>query len=261
MHSDIHLEYRDNGRTAIVTIDRAHRRNACDFQAWTDLRDVFLGFAQDVSLRLVILTGAGGHFCAGDDIHAFRELQNDPVRADTYRERIQECYAAVQATPQPVIAAMSGACAGGGCSLALCCDFRVADGSARVGVPVAKLGLVYPTIQLYRLTHLIGISMTRRWLYQGDFVDCKAAHAAGFIDEVTSGAVVDAALEFGAPMMDNAPLSIAGSKLQLNAIAADTVARDAARIEAIARLADNSEDYKNATLAFAAKRPPTFVGR
>ena len=63
----------------------------------------------------------------------------------------------------PVVAAISGACVGGGCSLAMCCDFRVGDASAFVSVPVARLGLVYPTIQLQRLVHLVGIGAARRW--------------------------------------------------------------------------------------------------
>lgn len=261
MPSEIQVERRDGGRIAIVTINRPHRRNACDLQAWTDLRDTFLGFAQDASVRLAVLTGAAGHFCAGDDILAFREALSDPVRADAYRAVIQACFAAVQDAPIPVVAAISGVCVGGGASLALCCDFRVGDGSARVSVPVAKLGLVYPTIQLIRLSHLIGVSAARQWLYTGKSVDGAQAHQAGFIDSVAADDPVTAAIQFGADMMDNAPLSIAGSKLQLNAISAGTVAEQDARINEIFDRANNSEDYRNAATAFAQKRKPVFVGR
>ena len=260
MASEIRVESRDGGRVAVVTIDRPHRRNACDLAAWRDMRDAFRGFAEDRALRLVVLTGAQGHFCAGDDILAFREALSDPVRADAYRAVIQECFAAVQATPVPVIAAMSGVCVGGGASLALCCDFRVSDDSARVSVPVARLGLVYPTVQLQRLSQLIGVSRTRRWLYTGEFVNAAAAREAGFIDAIEEDAVAGA-LAFGAEMMDNAPLSIAGSKLQLNAISAGTLTEDAARIQAISDQANQSDDYRNAAAAFAEKTKPVFVGR
>lgn len=260
MTSEIRVEVRDAGRVAIVTIDRPHRRNACDLAAWSDMRDVFRGFAGDRTLRLAVLTGAQGHFCAGDDILAFREALSDPARADAYRAVIQECFAAVQAAPVPVIAAMSGVCVGGGASLAPCCDFRVADLSARVSVPVARLGLIYPTVQLQRLSQLIGVSRARRWIYTGDFVDAPAAREAGFIDAINDDAVA-CALAFGANMMDNAPLSIAGSKLQLNAISAGTLTGDAARIQAIFDQANQSEDYRNAAAAFAEKRKPVFVGR
>jgi len=261
MTESIIIETSDDRRLAIVKINRPQRRNACDFEAWTRLRDIFRELAHEKALRLAILTGEGGHFCAGDDIIAFRAAMNDPEEAETYRARIQECYAAVQDLPVPVIAALSGVCVGGGCSLALCCDFRVGDASAKVGVPVAKLGIVYPTIQLIRLSHLIGISETRRWLYTGDMVDAEQARQAGFLDLLTTGDVLKAAQEFGAGMMDSAPLSIAGSKMQLNAIAANRLQEREAQIAELSDKANNSEDYKNAAAAFSRKRKPTFQGR
>ncbi|OZI32103.1 hypothetical protein CAL29_30185 [Bordetella genomosp. 10] len=259
--SEILVEYRDGGRIAVVTINRPYRRNACDLRAWTDLRDVFLAIGRERAVRLAVLRGAEGHFCAGDDILAFREALSDTVRADAYRAVIQECYAAVQDAPIPVIAAVSGVCVGGGCSLAMCCDFRVGDDSARVRVPVALLGLIYPTIQLQRLASLVGVRTARRWLYTADMIDADAACAAGYLDERCDGDVLEAALRFGRSMMDNAPLSIAGSKMQLNAIAAGTVAENAARIEDISRRANESDDYRNAAAAFAAKRKPVFTGQ
>jgi enoyl-CoA hydratase/carnithine racemase len=261
MQSEILVERRDGGRIAIVTINRPYRRNACDLRAWTDLRDTFAGFAGDPSLRLAVLTGAAGQFCAGDDIIAFREVQSELAAADAYRARIQQAYAAVQSTPVPVVAAVSGNCVGGGLSLAMCCDFRVGDATTRAGVPVAKLGLMYPSIQLTRLTHLIGLSTARRWLYSGEMVGAEEAHAAGFLDTLVDGDTVEGALAFGAPMMESAPLSIAGIKLQLNAIAAGDLAAAEEVIAEATRRAEGSEDYRNATEAFAQKRKPVFTGR
>ncbi len=261
MNPEILVEYRAGGRIAIVTINRPYRRNACDLRAWTDLRDAFLAIGRDRNVRLAVLRGADGHFCAGDDILAFREALSDPARADAYRAVIQECYAAVQDAPIPVIAAVSGVCVGGGCSLAMCCDFRVGDASACIRVPVALLGLIYPTIQLQRLASLVGVRTARRWLYTGEMVQAQAAATAGYLDALCDDDVLDAALRLGESMMDNAPLSIAGSKMQLNAIAAGTVAEHAERIEAISRRANESDDYRNAAAAFAAKRKPVFTGQ
>lgn len=252
---------RSRGHTAVVTINRPARRNACDLAAWTDLMNAFVGFAREPAIRLAVLTGAGGHFCAGDDLIAFAEVRDDERAADAYRRRIQECYAAVQAAPFPVIAAVSGACVGGGCSLAMCCDFRVADASARIGVPVAKLGLVYPTIQLLRLASLVGAQATRRWIYGGDMVNAAEAHRAGFFDQLVDGDVVEAAARFGTPMLDAAPLSIAGSKAQLNAIMTGEVNAKRAELDAMMMRADASEDFREAARAFAEKRKPRFVGR
>lgn len=258
--SEILLD-RSREQIAIVTINRPARRNACDLAAWSDLMAAFAGLASDRNVRLAILTGAGGHFCAGDDLIAFSAVRNDAQAAAEYRTRIQDCYAAVQAAPFPVIAALRGVCVGGGCSLAMCCDFRISDPTVRVSVPVAKLGLVYPTIQLQRLAHLIGIQMTRRWLYTGDIVTVDEAHRAGFIDAVVDGDVVEAAVQFGNPMIGGAPLSIGGSKMQLNAISTGQVAARQTDLDAMATRADNSEDFQEAARAFAEKRKPRFVGR
>ncbi|MDM0029547.1 enoyl-CoA hydratase/isomerase family protein [Variovorax saccharolyticus] len=258
--SDILVDRSREG-VAVVTINRPHRRNACDFEAWTDLKAAFADLDRDPKVRLAVLTGAGGAFCAGDDIVAFSAVRDDVERAEIYRKRIQEAYAAVQQAAFPVIAAISGVCVGGGCSLAMCCDFRVGDASARVGVPVAKLGLVYPTIQLQRLAWLIGASNARRWLFEAGIYDIEESYRVGFIDALTEGDVVEAALEFGRDMSARAPLSIAGSKAQMNAILAGHVDAQRQALDALVDEADKSEDFREAAAAFAAKRTPRFLGR
>jgi enoyl-CoA hydratase/carnithine racemase len=258
--SDILID-RSRAQTAVITINRPQRKNACDMTAWTDMLNAFADLARETSVRLAVLTGADGDFCAGDDIVAFRAIKDDARAADEQRRRIQECYAALQDAPFPIVAAIRGVCVGGGCSLAMCCDFRIADATARIGVPVAKLGLVYPTIQLQRLVALIGAQEARRWIYTGDLVGAAEAHRAGFIDALTDDDPVEAALAFGAPMMSGAPLSIAGSKAQLNAISAGQAAEKQVELDAMMTRADNSEDFDEAARAFAEKRKPRFRGR
>ena len=248
-------------QAAVVTINRPQRKNACDMAAWTDLMNAFAALSEDPGVRLAVLTGAGGDFCAGDDIVAFRAIKDDPTAADAQRKRIQECYAALQDAPFPIVAAIRGVCVGGGCSLAMCCDFRIADATARVGVPVAKLGLVYPTIQLQRLAALIGVQQARRWIYTGEIIAAGEAHRAGFLDALTDSNVIEAAIEYGTPMLSAAPLSHAVSKAQLNAIAAGQAADRQAELDAMEKRADNSEDFDEAARAFAEKRKPHFRGR
>ena len=184
--SDILID-RSRDQVAVVTINRPQRKNACDMAAWTDLLHAFAALSKNSGVRLAILTGAGNDFCAGDDIIAFRAIKDDAAAADAQRKRIQECYAALQDAPFPIVAAIRGVCVGGGCSLAMCCDFRIADATARIGVPVAKLGLVYPTIQLQRLVALIGAQEARRWIYTGELVGAAEAHRAGFLDALADG--------------------------------------------------------------------------
>jgi enoyl-CoA hydratase/carnithine racemase len=258
--SDILID-RSRYQIAVVTINRPQRKNACDMAAWTDLMNAFAALSKDPCVRLAVLTGAGGDFCAGDDIVAFRALKDDPAAADAQRKRIQECYAALQDAPFPIVAAIRGVCVGGGCSLAMCCDFRIADATARVGVPVARLGLVYPTIQLERLAALIGVQNARRWIYTGEIIGADEAYRAGFLDALTDGNVIEAAIAYGTPMLSAAPLSLAGSKAQLNAIAAGQAAARQAELDALEKRADNSEDFDEAARAFAEKRKPHFRGR
>jgi enoyl-CoA hydratase/carnithine racemase len=130
-----------------------------------------------------------------------------------------------------------------------------------VGVPVAKLSLIYPTIQLRRLTALIGVQNARQWIYTGEIVGAEAAHRAGFLDALAEKDVVEAAIAFGSSMMKAAPLSIAGSKAQLNAISAGQVAEKQSELDAMMTRADNSEDFDEAARAFAEKRQPRFSGR
>jgi enoyl-CoA hydratase/carnithine racemase len=257
--SDIHVEQCGEGH-ALVTISRPVRRNACDFAAWTDLKTAFETLGADPAVKLIVLTGTGGHFCAGDDVVAFSAV-TDEAKKDVWRARIQACYAAVQSAPKPVIAAISGVCVGGGCSLAMCCDFRLGDATARVGVPVAKLGLVYPTIQLQRLSWLIGASNARRWVYEAALYDAAESHRVGYLDALAEGDVTQAAFAFGAGMARAAPLSIAGSKAQLNAVLAGQVDQERERLDAMVLRADRSEDFREAARAFVQKRPPVFRGR
>ena len=258
--SDILID-RSRAEIAIVTINRPKRKNACDLAAWTDLLNAFADLARDPGVRLAVLNGAGSDFCAGDDIVAFRAIKDDARAADEQRSRIQECYAALQDAPFPIVAAIRGVCVGGGCSLAMCCDFRIGDATARVGVPVAKLGLIYPTIQLQRLAALIGVQNARRWIYGGEIVGAAEAHRAGFLDALAENDTVEAAIAFGSPLMNAAPLSIAGSKAQLNAISAGQVVDRQAELDAMMVRADNSEDFDEAARAFTEKRKPQFRGR
>jgi len=256
---DIHLRHA-GPRLAIVTIDRPARRNALNGQAWRDLGQAFVALRQDPALRAIILTGAGGPFCAGDDIGAFAAVRDDPPARQHYWDGIMACYAAVSASSVPVIAAVSGPCVGGGCTLALRCDFRIADATARFGVPPAKLGLVYPAESTQLLVATAGVSMARRLLYTGALIGAEEARQCGLVTEVAGDALA-AAIEFAAPMLQAAPLSVAAAKLACDAAMTGRLAEVAPQVAALSDRADASEDYREGARAFAEKRPPVFQGR
>ncbi len=186
--ADIELERR--GPVAIVAINRPAKRNALDGRAWRQLGAIFEAFGSDPDLRAVVLTGRGGAFCAGDEIGAFAAVRDDPAARREYWDGIMACYAAVSAVPVPVVAAVSGPCVGGGCTLALRADFRIADGTARFGVPPAKLGLVYPADSTQLLAATAGIAMARHMPYTGQLIDSQAALDCGLVSQRIEGDVV-----------------------------------------------------------------------
>ena len=142
MMDELSVTTSDDG-VATVCINRPSKRNAVSLAMWQELGDTFESLAHDDGARVVILTGAGGHFCAGADISEFSEVRADAASGQHYDEVGDRCSKNLMELPKPTIAAVSGYCVGGGCGLALCCDFRVADGSARFGIPAARLGVMY----------------------------------------------------------------------------------------------------------------------
>ena len=252
---------KQHGGIVVITINRPSRRNALDGAAWLDLGTAFAAASGEPETRAIILTGAGGHFCAGDDIVAFSKVRDDSTLRSVYWDGIMQWYSSIARTPVPVIAAIRGACVGGGCTLALRSDFRLADSSARFGIPPAKLGLVYPAESTRLLVAVVGITMAKRLLYTGELIGAKEAQACGLASAIVDGDVVQAAIDFAQPIVANAPLSLAASKLICDAIATDRVDEVQAKFDDLFRRADASEDCREGARAFAEKRPPRFTGR
>jgi len=158
-----------------------------------------------------------------------------------------------------VVAAISGYCLGGGCHLALACDFRFADRTAMVGIPAAKLSIVYGVRSVQRLAALTGIANAKRILYSGDRYPAEQARSMGLIDEIHDDARL-AAAQFVERLAANAPLSIAGAKFMLNGLSMGPGALDPAAAQQLIDAASDSEDFREGRRAFAEKRPPRFRG-
>lgn len=229
----------------LVTLDRPERRNAVNHDALVDLREVIAG-ARDS--RALVLTGAGGHFCAGADLTG--------VEDTGFVALLSEVLRALQTSSAPTIAAVSGAALGAGTQLASACDLRVATPDSSFGVPAGKLGLMVDLWTVERLAHLVGGGTARSILLAAEVLDGARAHQLGLVQRLGD---LDDALAWAASIATLAPLTLAGHKHGINLVEAGDP--DAAERYADAfRAAWRSDDLQEGLTAFRERRPPQFRG-
>jgi enoyl-CoA hydratase/carnithine racemase len=257
MLEEIDIKRRDG--IAHVALNRSSARNAVTLAMWRELAETFSRFAADGDLRAVVLTGDGEDFSVGADISEFGKIRNNRQQSAEYEVAVDACSGAIAELRKPVIAAISGYCLGGGCHLALACDFRFADRTASVGIPAAKLSIVYGVRSVQRLSALVGIANAKRILYSGDRYTAEQARSMGLIDEIHDDARLGAE-QFVERLAANAPLSIAGAKVMLNGLAMGEGALDLTEAQRLIDAASDSADFGEGRQAFAEKRPPRFRG-
>lgn len=237
----LHEERR--GDVALLTIDRPERRNAVDH----DTLDAIAGAvrsAVDGEARAIVLTGAGGHFCAGADLTGLEDAGFATV--------LRGVLELLSSVPIVTIAAVDGAALGAGMQLASFCDLRVATRSARFGIPAAKLGLMVDVATIERVVALAGAGPARAMLLAAENVDGESAHRLGMVQRLGD---LDDAMAWAAEIALLAPLTIAGHKLTLGHPAGDPLVA-----EAFAK-AWASADLVEGRAAFHERRPPRFEGR
>jgi enoyl-CoA hydratase/carnithine racemase len=255
---EIRIERRDC--IAHVILNRPSVRNAVTLAMWRELAGIFSGLAADRDVRGVVLRGAGKDFSVGADISEFERIREDRHQAAAYEIAVDACSGAIAALGKPVVAAISGYCLGGGCHLALACDFRFADDTAKIGIPSAKLSIVYGVNSVQRLLALTGLSNAKRILFSADRYGAEQAVSMGLIDEVHDDVAV-AADEFLRHLAGNAPLSISGAKYMLNGLSMGPGALDPSAAQRLIDEASDSEDFKEGRRAFTEKRSPRFRGK
>lgn len=244
-----------------LTIANPAKRNALD-QA---ILDGIAAALADVDARCVVVTGADGMFSAGYDIGdlapgAFAE-QAEALVAHPFTAAIE----ALEACPVPTLAALPGHAIGGGLELALACDLRLAADRILLGMPPAKLGLVYSYTGLRRVLRAIGEPRTRELFLLGRNVSAQTALSWGLVNRVAASGELEAvSLELARELAGNAPLSVRGNKRALRALV-DAQAPLDMEVEreliALREACFDSEDLREGVRAFAEKRRPRWQGR
>ncbi|MEO3823236.1 enoyl-CoA hydratase-related protein [Actinomadura sp. B10D3] len=241
------------GGVGTVTIDRPAKRNAMSADMWRALPGILDGLAADPYVRVVVLTGAGGNFCAGADISELADIHRaDDSHLSTVAEQ------ALAAFPKPTLAAIEGYCVGGGCQLAAACDLRFAAEGARFGVTPARLGIVYPAAATARLVGLVGAAAAKYLLYSADLVDAAHALRVGLLDEVVpAGGLAERVAAFAATLASRSLLTQQATKDIVDAIVAAGPVEEKAR-RWHAEVAASGE-VEEGVAAFLERRAPAFT--
>lgn len=245
---------------ATVTLNRPAQRNAMTLEMWRGVAEIFRELGIDPNVRAILLTGAGSDFSVGADIAEFPQVRHTLEQSIAYEEAVDASSDAIAGAGKPTIAVLSGYCLGGGCHLSMACDFRIAAPSAILGIPAARLSIVYGLRSTQRLLSLVGLTQAKRILFTADRIPAPEAGRIGLVDEVANEALA-AAQALAARMAENAPLSVAGAKFILDGLAMGAGALDLDEAQARIDTASRSFDYQEGRNAFAEKRPPRFEGR
>jgi enoyl-CoA hydratase len=231
--------------TTLVTVDKL--LSAC--------RDI----GADERARVVVVTGSGERaFCAGSDISEFAQVREDVVSRKLARENA--AFTALEQLPMPVIAAMNGVALGGGAEIALACDIRIMDETARIGFPEVKLGIFPGSGGIFRLPRLVGPAKAYELLYTGEPIDADEAHRIGLVNRLApAGHALSAAVDLAETLADRPALALtlirAGVHDSLNQTTQEAISRTLADSHRVF----TGPDIKEGIDAFFGKRAPVFT--
>ena len=258
MTDELLYEVRDGvGR---ITFNRPQARNALTFAMYERLAQICEEVEKNKSVKVLLLTGAGDKaFASGTDISQFRAFK-EPKDALDYEGRIDRVLGTLEKCPIPTIAAIAGACTGGGAGIAACCDIRVATKASRFGFPVARtLGNCLSMSNISRLVALIGPARTKEIIFTARLLEAAEAKDAGLIHEVVEdhAALVMRAEELAKTVAGNAPLTLRATKEAVRRIQKRLTREEG---EDLILLCYMSRDFREGMEAFLNKRPPQWRG-
>jgi enoyl-CoA hydratase/carnithine racemase len=249
---------------ARLTIDHPERRNALDHEILDAIAEILPRLDDGIETRCVVITGAAPVFSAGYDIAAIPEPTFERDAEALVAHPFHAAMEAIANHPWPTLAAINGHCLGGGLELAITCDLRVCSADAKLGMPPAKLGLIYGHTGLRRFLDTIGLARTREMFFTGRNYKGAQAERLGLVNAVVDAEQLEQeSIDLAAEIAANAPLSIRGNKQAIGLLNACPVLSDQqeAGLIALRESSFSSEDLLEGITAFGEKRRPRWTGR
>lgn len=250
--------YRPEGTIGRILIAQPAKRNAISASMWHDLGAAALAAECDPRARVVVVAGEGDDFAAGADISEFQDVYATPESALNYTKTMLTGLGALEAVRKPTIATIRGSCIGGGCSIALACDFRFAASAARFAVTPAKLGLVYSIDDTRRLAAATGAHNAKDLLMTGRMIAGEDARRIGLVDRLCPADALDGEVaSVAAELAALSPWSLGATKAMF-ALLAEGARNDDPRAHRLMLDAFEGDNFKEGYRAFLEKRPPKF---
>ena len=248
------------GPAAHLVLNKPAKKNALSEAMWRAIPRLLSEAESDPGVRLLVVRGEGGAFAAGADISEFEEVYSTPERAAEYSRAIAAALDGLAAFPRPTLAAIEGACVGGGCGIALACDLRFAAQGSKFGITPGKLGLVYTLNDTKRLIDAVGASAAKDILFTGRILTADEARDLGLADRlIPEYALMDEVAAFAEQVSATSAASARITKQIIARIQAGQ-AEDDAETRKLFLDAFQGADFQEGYRAFLAKRKPDFKG-
>jgi enoyl-CoA hydratase/carnithine racemase len=243
--------------------DNPTKMNALSPSMYGDAIKVIEAYAADPAIKVVVMRGAGRKaFISGADIKSFDKTRSDPEATRRGQQEPAQLRRMLIDLEKPLIAMIYGYCLGGGLGMALNADMRFASTDSQFSVPAAVRGIAYAPEGLKQLVDLVGPSAAKDIMFSARRLKSDEALRIGLINRVVDAEALEAeTIAYAEVLAANAPLSMRASKYFINQLGLERAQRDEARMDAMQREAERSEDFKEATQSFLEKRKPVFQGR
>ena len=249
---------RREGPVATLYLNRPAKRNALTMEMWRRLMTLVEEADRDTAVKVIVVTGEGETFAAGADIDEFEQTFANPTVAEEVAEITYQSQKRLSRNAKPTIAKVRGACVGGGCGIAICCDLRFADPTAKFAITPGKLGLIYSLADTKRLVDTVGAPRAKDILYTGRMLDATEAHAVGLVDRLVPAAELDDVVRtYANDIAATSQFSARGTK-RITQMILDGDIDDTRDTRRLFVDAFSSPDFKEGFTAFSQKRKPVF---